>query len=279
MRDRIAEVIERLSPSERRVAELVVADPEAVMGATVAQLAKSAGVSEPTVMRFCRSLGLEGFAELRLALARAEAAPTPRPHRRHVLPGMAPAQAVPIVLDSTIAALEGLRTSLDAVAIERAALALVRASRVEVWGFGASAAVADGIAQRLLRTCRSVVTRADPQLQAMAAATLDGDSAALCVSLGGMSRELVSSAHLARASGATVIALTRAGSALAAAATLVLPCPLEEDPAPHAPMSARIAQLVLGDALAVTAALLSPPAAAERAARMNAALKPHRMEG
>ncbi|WP_270934278.1 MurR/RpiR family transcriptional regulator, partial [Falsiroseomonas oryzae] len=72
MRDRIADILDRLTPAERKVAELVAADPAAVTGATVASLARAAGVSEPTVIRFCRALGLEGFADLRLALVRAE---------------------------------------------------------------------------------------------------------------------------------------------------------------------------------------------------------------
>ena len=62
---------------------MVAADPAGTMAATVASLARAAGVSEPTVVRFCRSLGYEGFADLRLALNRADAvaegAAPPRP--------------------------------------------------------------------------------------------------------------------------------------------------------------------------------------------------------
>lgn len=285
MQARIAEVIDRLSPAERKVAELVAADPRAAMGATVAQIAKSAGVSEPTVVRFCRSLGLEGFADLRLALARqagaegrdGPAAPQARMHRR-IGPGMPVAEAAGAVLDTALAALAQLRGSIDAAAVERAALALVRAARVELWGYGASAAVAEDLAHKLFRVCRGVVARSDPHMQAMAAATLDGDAVVLCISHTGRSRELVDAARLAAEAGATVVALTRPGSPLAAAATLLVPCAVEEDTELYTPMVSRLAHLVMGDALAVAVALLSPPAAAERLARMKAALRPRRTE-
>ncbi len=276
MRDRIAEVLPRLSPAERKVADIVAADPAGAMGATVAQLARAAGVSEPTVVRFCRSLGLDGFADLRLALARAEGGGA-RMHRR-IGPGTPVPEAAAAVFDTAIAALSEVRRSLDTQAIERAALALVRAARVEIWGYGASAAVAEDLAHKLFRVCRGVVARSDPHMQAMAGATLDGDAVALCVSHTGRSREIVEVAGLAAAAGATVVAVTRPGSPLAAAATLLLPCEVEEDTELHTPMVSRLAHLVIGDALAVAAALLSPPAAEERLLRMKAALRQRRTE-
>ncbi len=278
MRDRIAEVLERLSPAERKVAELVAADPAAAMSATVASLARSAGVSEPTVVRFCRSLGLDGFADLRLALARAEGGGAPRMHRR-IGPGTPVPEAAGAVFDTAIAALAGMRAALDPLAIERAALALVRAARVEIWGYGASAAVAEDLAHKLFRVCRGVVARSDPHMQAMAAATLDGDAVALCISHTGRSREIVEVAGIAAQAGATLVALTRPGSPLAATATVLIPCEVEENTELHTPMVSRLAHLVLGDALAVAAALLSPPAAEERLARMKIALRSRRIEG
>jgi RpiR family carbohydrate utilization transcriptional regulator len=278
MRERIAEVLPRLSPAERKVAEIVAEDPAAAQQATLATLAKAAGVSEPTVVRFCRSLGLDGFADLRLALARAEGGGgQARPHRR-IHPGTPLPDAATAVFDGAIAALEQARDRLDTQAIERAALALVRAARVEVWGFGASAAVAEGIGHKLFRVCRGVVVRPDPHMQAMAAATLDGDAVALCISGSGRSREIVEAAGLAAAAGATVVAITRPGSPLAAVATLAIPCEIEEAADPHAPMVGRLVQLAIGDALAVGVALLSPPAAEERVARMQAALRQRRTE-
>jgi RpiR family carbohydrate utilization transcriptional regulator len=278
VRDRIAEVMDRLSPAERKVAELVAADPAGTVSATVASIAKSAGVSEPTVVRFCRSLGLDGFADLRMALVRAEGrGAAPRPQRR-IGPGTPVPEAAGAVLDTAIATLTSLRAGLDPLAIERAALALVRASRVELWGYGASAAVAGDLAHKLMRVCRGVVVRSDPHMQAMAAATLDGEAVALCISGTGRSREIVEMAGLAAAAGATVLAITRPGSPLAAIATTLIPCEVEGTADLYAPMVARLAHLVLGDALAVAAALLSPPAAEERAARMEAALRQRRLQ-
>jgi RpiR family transcriptional regulator, carbohydrate utilization regulator len=275
LRNRIAEAFDRLTPAERKVAELVGADPAAIQAATVASLARAAGVSEPTVIRFCRALGLEGFAGLRLAAVRAEAggqAPAPRA----IAPGLPAAEAPAAVLEGAIAALEALRRSLDGELVARAALALLRAARVDIWACGASFAAARHLEQALLGLCRGVAARDDGAMQAIAAATLEGEAVALCLSRSGADREVVEAARLAATHGATVIAITRPRSPLAAAAALTLPCEAQEGSAPGNP--AGVLQIALAEALASAAFLLAPPAATSRMQRIAAARRARRLE-
>jgi RpiR family carbohydrate utilization transcriptional regulator len=272
--ERIAAIIDRLTPAERKVGELVAADPAAVTGATVASLARGAGVSEPTVIRFCRALGLEGFAELKLSLVRAEggaALPSPR----QIAPGMPPAEAAGAVLDGAITALDAARRTLDGALVAQAALALLRAARIEIWACGASFAAARYLEGRLMAVCRAVVARDDGAMQAIAAAVLESEGVALCLSRSGAEREVVEAARLAASSGATVIAITRPRSPLAAIATLILPCEATESEAPGNP--ATLLQLALAEGLASTAALLAPPGSAPRAARIAAARRERRV--
>lgn len=60
-----------LSPALRRVAELLLVDPEAIAFGTVASVADRAGTSAPSVIRLATALGFAGFSDLRDA-ARAE---------------------------------------------------------------------------------------------------------------------------------------------------------------------------------------------------------------
>jgi RpiR family carbohydrate utilization transcriptional regulator len=272
--ERITAILDRLTPAERKVAELVAADPGAVTGFTVASLARGAGVSEPTVIRFCRALGLDGFAELKLSLIRAEGSAV-LPPPRQIAPGMPPAEAASAVLDGAIAALDAARRSLDGEVVSRAALVLLRALRVEIWACGASFAAARHLECVLMPLCRGVAARDDGAMQAMAAATLDGDAVALCLSRSGADREVVAAARLAASSGATVIAVTRMRSPLAAVAGLLLPCDAAEGETPGNP--GTLLQLALAEGLASTAALLAPPGATSRAERITAARRERRV--
>ncbi|RVB46592.1 MurR/RpiR family transcriptional regulator, partial [Mesorhizobium sp. M7A.F.Ca.CA.004.05.1.1] len=60
-----------LRPAERRVADVVLDDVKYAVDASNAALAQRAGVSEPTVTRFCRAIGCEGVRDFKLKLAQS----------------------------------------------------------------------------------------------------------------------------------------------------------------------------------------------------------------
>ena len=63
MLEKIQSRLEHLSKSERKVAEVILATPAQAIHSSIAALALDAGVSEPTVNRFCRSLETRGFPD------------------------------------------------------------------------------------------------------------------------------------------------------------------------------------------------------------------------
>ncbi|WP_413926309.1 MurR/RpiR family transcriptional regulator, partial [Mycobacterium tuberculosis] len=58
-----------LTPTESRIAERVLAAPQAVLETSITRLAEDCGVSVASVARFTRSLGFAGYPDLRIALA------------------------------------------------------------------------------------------------------------------------------------------------------------------------------------------------------------------
>ena len=58
-----------LSQAQRQVAAAMLDDPEFALRANVEALAERAGVSPPTITRFCRALGYSGLREFKLRLA------------------------------------------------------------------------------------------------------------------------------------------------------------------------------------------------------------------
>src|ERR1044071_411383 len=53
----------------QRVAEHILSDPAAAARATIVELAERSGTSPATITRFCRALGFDGYADLRLGLS------------------------------------------------------------------------------------------------------------------------------------------------------------------------------------------------------------------
>jgi DNA-binding MurR/RpiR family transcriptional regulator len=62
--DLIAPVSDRLTPTERRIAEAVTDDPSLLAFGTVTDLAGRVGTSPPSIVRFASKLGFDGYKDL-----------------------------------------------------------------------------------------------------------------------------------------------------------------------------------------------------------------------
>lgn len=251
---RLVEQRQTMSKGEKRLADTVLVDMEFAAHASTARLAEKAGVSVPTVSRFCRALGCEGVVDFKLALAR-----TLSVGKRYLAPAAAAAKsedAAAKVLQNIHHALDILGGQINIQAMRRAAVLLAKAGRVFVFGGGGGAsAVAQDAEYRLFRLGIPVVCCNDAQLQQMMAATLKANDVLLAVSTGGRYLELVKASEIARQYNAKVIALTARDSPLAKAAThpLVLHIPESDDIL--IPTASRYALLACIDIIAALTAM------------------------
>jgi RpiR family carbohydrate utilization transcriptional regulator len=133
--------LQQLNRSERKVADIIVADPQRATGMSIASLAKAAGVSEPTVNRLCRKLGVKGYPDFKIQLARSHATGIP-----YVSLGVAPNDGVEQytnkIFSSSIASLDAARKAVNPTAIGEAVDYLSQAQQIYFFGMVASGAVA-----------------------------------------------------------------------------------------------------------------------------------------
>lgn len=64
LQDLIAQASQRLTPTERRIAKLVLEDPTILAFGTVSDLADLANTSRPSIVRFATKLGFDGYTDL-----------------------------------------------------------------------------------------------------------------------------------------------------------------------------------------------------------------------
>lgn len=251
---RIRATLPGLAPSERRVAELVVHDPARCAAQTVTELALVSATSQATVARFAKRVGCTGYPELRRALAAAAAAE--RATRPDTIPGTdigADDDAATLIakvghLEST--AVRDTAAQLDPAAVAAAARAIVAAQRVDVYGVGASAVVAQDLQMKLQRIGLVAQTFGDYHQAVASAALLQHGDVAIAVSHRGTTHETLSALGEARARAATTVAITNfPEAALARAAQIVLTTASRETRLRSGALASRIAALVVVDCL------------------------------
>jgi glucokinase len=261
--DRVRSSRDSLTPAERRVADVVLGNPRSLLNDAIAVIAQQAEVSQPTVIRFCRSLGFEGLADFKLKLASGLTGTIPV-HRTQVRRGEPTADLSAKVLDNTISAIVHFRESLNAAAIDRAIALLRAARRVEIFACGNSAVVALDAQHKLLRFRIPAVSQTDTSLQSLAAEMLGQGDVAVFISSSGQTAELVRAAGVAVERGASVIAITASQSRLARLATVCIGLDHAEDSSTFLSMVARILQLLVVDIMSVGLAVQRETPAASR---------------
>lgn len=255
MLSNISEQLSRLSTAERKVGECALAEPKWFVHAAVAEIAERAQVSQPTVIRFCRSLSYKGLPEFKLALsASISQAGLPFVHAElNIDDNMN--DVMEKVLGNTAAALLGARRSLKQAELERAISMLTHARRIEFYGVGNSGIVAQDAQHKFFRFGISTVAYSDTHIQLMAAAVLSSHDVLVVFSNSGSSIEILDAVSVAKENLAQVIAVTRADSPLAQLADCVLPVSVQEDSTRYTPMISRLLQLAIVDILAIGLAL------------------------
>ncbi|MDT0482443.1 MULTISPECIES: MurR/RpiR family transcriptional regulator [Streptomyces] len=203
----------RLAGSLRKVGELILEDPAAVTHCSAAELGRRTGTSQATVTRFCRAIGLDSYQHLLIELAQergrgevsdwgsAEIGPD-------ISPDDSLERVVQVVGSADLRAIQQTIERIDLDALERAAQALAKARRIDVYGVGGSGAVAQETETRLFRIGCQVRGWTEVHGAATSAALLTPADVVIGISHSGATRETLEPFEMAKERGATTIAIT-----------------------------------------------------------------------
>jgi glucokinase len=248
--DRIRQLQPELTPAEQRVASLVLEQPRLVLNEPIAGIAKLADVSQPTVIRFCRSLGFLGLADFKLKFASSLTGSIPVRHSQ-VRHSDSTHDLSAKVIDNTVSAILKFRDQLDVRAIDRAIELVSRAKRIEFYAMGNARVVALDGQHKFFRFRIPTALYGDSHLFSLAADLLGPGDVVIAISNSGRLPELLSAVDKARAAGADVIAISSSQSPLARRASVVLAVDHAEDNISFLAMISRVLQLLLIDIMAV----------------------------
>jgi len=252
--ERIRQMRDALTPAERRVADLAINHPRSIINDPIIDIARKADVSQPTVIRFCRSLGCQGLSDFKLKLATGLTGTIPLSHSQVHL-GDTATDFGAKVLDNTVSAILQLRERLNFDQVERAIDLLSGARRIEFYGLGNSSIVAQDGHYKFFRFGIPTIAYSDLYMQAASAALLGKGDVIVAISKSGKAPELLRVLEVAMQAGAQVIAITSSNTPLVKKATVALETDHIEIRESQLSMISRILHLVMIDMLAVGVAI------------------------
>lgn len=258
--------------SQRRVADSVLADgPAAVANATLAEVAHRAGVSEPTVIRFCREVGCNGFREFKIHLARSTVFGLSATELE-LSSADTPDAVGEKIFEASLNSLDHCRRSLDWQQITRGVALLSSARHIEFFGYGASGIVAHDAQQKFALFGCTCAYQIDAHQQYIAASMLGPDDVAVAISNTGTTRSVVEFVRIARLNGARILAISGADNTLLEQSDVGIVVDTRENTELYTPTISRLAALIVIDILATNVAIQHGPTHAAKIQHMKKGL-------
>lgn len=243
---------ESFTRSERKIADYVLEHQQETQYISITDLSAECEVAVSTVSLFCRKLGLAGFNDFKLELARAALSAGPQASRPsgEITREDSPGQVMDKVLHTAQDALNNAYHMLSETSLERAVDLIQGAGQVICLGQGNHAVVALAAWAQFSTTSPKFKTIQDSHMQTVVLSTLSPEDAVLYFSYSGATHEVLEAAEVIRERGAKLILVTRyLNSPASAYADTVLLCGPDEQPARFGSTAALIAQLYVVEVL------------------------------
>ncbi|HVX07356.1 MurR/RpiR family transcriptional regulator [Humibacter sp.] len=240
-------------PSMKRIAEVVIARPQAVLEMTISELARLCDTSETTLVRFARTLGFPGYAAMKLQMAAELAAETAQlgadsSYGSDIAPTDTLAETVAKISGSELFGIRETAASLDLDTLQSVIDAVAAAERTVAFGVAASNMGARDLREKLLRIGRVALGFTDAHDAVSSASLLGPRDVVIGFSHSGQTREVCELLRVAHEGGATTVAITNVpGSPVTRDADLTLLTSVRETTFRSGAMASRIAQLTIVD--------------------------------
>jgi len=250
----------KLRASEKRVADYILKNPEAITSISITTLAKECNTSETTVSRLCQSIDYSGYGEMKVAVTQYLAKST----LRTVPKDIQESDTINIVAEKLnhhfTSALEHTFEMLSVPEMNRAIESILKAEKIYWYGVGGSGNIARIAYQLFIRAGIFTTAHDNSFMQATTAALLSQRDLAIGISHSGNAKDTVKALEIAKEKGATTIAITgNAKSAIASKADIILLTYSKEEPIYGDFMEAKISQLLIIDLLYIGILLKNIP--------------------
>lgn len=232
-----------LTKGEQRVADYILNNEKNVVYQSLKEISKGIGVGEATVIRFCNKIGLTGFQELKLMLAKESSEKEDGFSNNYI----------DRVTDNIINAINKTKDLLDITLLNEVADLIYKGKRILIYGVGSSGIAAQDMQSKLLRYGKSSLSVTDAHYQLMNSATLKKGDLVIAFSLSGYTEDIIDSVKLAKENNATIVAIcNHILSPVAEMADITILTAGKESPFEGGSLAGKISQEYITDLICTT---------------------------
>ncbi len=250
---RIRQIYAGLRPSEQKVADYILQYEGKASKLLMETVAQETGVSQPTVIRFVKAAGYEGFKDFKYALVQEEAKEQPEDSEKAGLYGFPLSRKDRLedipgkIVTTSVEMLEETLRNVSVKEYRKAVEAVVAAENIVIYSVENSICTANDLLTKLTYLGLNCRFYGDYYLQNVSAANLTKKDLAIGISYSGCSKHTVEMLALAKKAGAVTLALTNFENSMIAKYADILLCASNRQFLYGDTIFSRISQLALVD--------------------------------
>ncbi|GGD60106.1 MurR/RpiR family transcriptional regulator [Paenibacillus nasutitermitis] len=249
----IRSIYNSLTKSEQKVADVILAENEKIIYSTITDFSEICGVSDATVLRFCRSVGFKGYQsfKLELAIEIANIKNEGEQEEHSEITGEDSLEEIARkTINSNLFAINETMSLLDFKALDKAVDVIVHSRKISLFGAGLSQITAQDAVFKFMRLGLDVSAYANNHIQLMQASLLSSSDVAIGISFSGSTQDTFEILNAAKNTGAKIISITHhAKSPITKISDIVLIHGSKEGPLEGGLLSSKVSQLVIVDIL------------------------------
>lgn len=244
----------KLTQREKKIAAYLEDHHDQFLNDTITEFAEKVGVSDATVVRFCRHIGYKGYQDFKMHAAR-DMLPKERQYNPVLERDDEPATICNKIFNSEVSVLSRTLLGLSVGELEEIAEHLRNARHIVLFGTGGSLNVAKDAVHKFMKIGIMVYVFDDMDLQHMASSLMGEGDMVIAISHSGSNLSVLKCLERAKEGGAFTVALTGySRNPIAKAANLTVQIASETTMYQSESVSTRIAQLAVIDTLVALAA-------------------------
>ena len=212
---KIEQGLNNFTPSEKKIAKFILKNPEDVIGVSITELAKSTDTSEASIVRLCKTLGLNGYKDLKINISWEVSAANKnkRTIREKINKNDDLDDILHKVSADSIKAIKDTEKVLNLDKLREAVEAITNANNIYIYGIGSSAIVASDLQFKLMKINLPSFSYKDKDMQISSSVNIKEDDVAIAISNTGKTQDIIKILKVAKEKKATTIAITQYNNA------------------------------------------------------------------
>lgn len=260
-----------LTATEKKVADYIQKNSDRVITMSVAEFAENASVANSAIIRCCKSLGFEGYAELKMALAMELSKNKQLNYTPYIYPSDDAATILDKIFSANVKTLHDTAEKLDRVLLQNVVDLLDQAHATYIYGIGTSAAIVSDFQYRIMQLGYTVFCYTDVPSMKISTLNIRKGDVAIGISHSGRTIATIEALELAKANGADTVCITSyPGSPITKVADHSVEIYCDEIQYPMEAISARIAHISVIDAITIALSARHYESAQKRAQAAHA---------